>query len=88
MIITLNKEFTIELESGKTATAEVIITATFDTSYGADADGNRGSSGWFIDDIEFAVPETYDDGSLMKEGYEFAELLNEVVDEYEWSFSA
>src|ERR1035441_8287552 len=52
----------IELNSGKAFEIEVTVTGVYDAHYGADADGNRGMGAWFLDDLEFELPEVDEEG--------------------------
>lgn len=69
--MTKEKEMTFTLSGGRKVTMLVTTNWTHDPNYGADADGNRGVSTWFLDDIFFVVPEEDNDGTpLSKEDIE------------------
>lgn len=85
----LNKAFTVELESGKILTVEVTASGYFESDYGADADGNRGVGMWFVDDIEYTLPKVDEKGEVLtdEELDELDEVLNEEIDNFTWEFS-
>ena len=83
------KAFTVELESGKVVTVEVTASAEFDSSYGADADGNRGMGMYFMDDVEYTLPKVDEKGEALTDDEmdELDNALNEEIDGYSWEFS-
>ena len=60
------KKYTIDV-NGLDVTVEVTASATYDPSYGADADGNRGVGMWEIEDLMYEIPETSDNGTFLTE---------------------
>ena len=82
---TITKEFEeIELSSGKVVNLSITVTGVHESHYGADADGNRGVSKWFIDDWSHEVE--CDDELNDDESVEAAEKAEELVDETDWDF--
>ena len=86
------QEFTVTLSTGKNVTAEFEANVFTDNNYGADADGNRGMSMDFVEDIEPTVPYSDpnwlkdDDGNALSEAEkaEAIELLEKLADGAEW----
>lgn len=86
------KSFTITTKSGKTITAEVEVSMTYDPCSGADADGNRGVGEWFFDELGLTVPITGsewnndDNGNILtqEEKVEAEELLCNKASEDDW----
>ena len=78
---TLQKYYTVEIPGDKTVTAEMIATFVYDSSYGADADGNRGMGVWFVDDVYPTHEIAYDDDGrrLTREEIELAQDLLEIL---------
>lgn len=68
------KEITVTLKSGREVTSNVLVTYSEEHGYGADADGNRGISATFIDNIECGDLEEGDDGEPLS--------LDEKVEAY------
>lgn len=85
-MIKYTEDFLIELSSGAPCTVEVTVEINLDDEYGADADGNRGTPVYFIDEVFFDIPYLDDDGlPLMPEDREELEerLLN-AAEKYNW----
>jgi hypothetical protein len=89
----LTKEFTIALPSGKTVTAEVETEWAYESSYGADADGNRGVGMTTMEDHHLVIPVDDPRWELDDQGYPLTEiekfqaeklLLNKAYDD-EWA---
>ena len=86
----VEKEISVELKSGKIVTVEVTAIGSYDSNYGADADGNRGMGVWFLDDVEFKIPEVADDGSGLHnlEMKEAEDLLNIRLESEDFEFGS
>lgn len=86
----ITKELTIELDDGREFTIEVTATASYDSNYGADADGNRGMGVWDREDDEFTIPDVDAEGyrldSVEKE--ELEKKLNLEIERQDWDFSS
>jgi hypothetical protein len=83
-----SREFTVELKSGKQVTAEVSITFSHDSNYGADADGNRGVPMDFTDDVYVCDTLDKDDEGeelLPEEINEADGLLCAAAEDHDWS---
>lgn len=93
------KMIEVTLASGKGVEAQVEISWFTDHHHGADADGNRGMSATFIDDIHFTVPEVDIDGDALSvvekaeaenlltqaaENVDISEFEDEFSDDYGW----
>ena len=83
---TITREYEeIELSSGKIVNISVSVSGIHEANYGADIDGNRGVSRWFIDDFEFEA--SCEDGELDDaEQAEVAEKVEELVFDDDWDF--
>lgn len=84
---TIFKELTVELNNEKQVTVEVEVTGSRER-YGDDADGNRGSWEWFVQDVDFSMPSFDDDNNPLDhdEKNEVEKLISERVDEESWNF--
>lgn len=49
----------------KTITIPIEFEWFHEPNYGADADGNRGISTWFLDDAFYEIPEKTDEGLIL-----------------------
>ena len=76
------KEITLTVNN-KPVTLELRAIAYCDSNYGADADGNRGMSVWFIDEVLWDLPEIDDDGNPLSEEEKqtLDNLLNTKIDD-------
>lgn len=88
MDTTITKEITVELDDERSVTLEVTVTGEHDSHYGADADGNRGASMWFIGDTEYTLPEKDDNEDLLsKEDKELLKKkLEKEIEDTDWDF--
>lgn len=90
---TVCKEFTVTLISGKIVTAIVEVELSYESNYGADADGNRGIGASFVENICLTMPiddvswELDDNGIRLNqiEKEEAERAILEMADEYDWS---
>jgi hypothetical protein len=82
----VNRTWTVKLKSKKLVTVDAVIMGVYDSSYGADADGNRGMGVWLVEDAEFEVPEVADDGTPLtnQEMAEIEDLINSNINEDEF----
>jgi hypothetical protein len=78
--------FTIYLLSGAAVTVDVEVDLDYDENYGADADGNRGTTVYSIDEVFFDTPDLDDDGELLSDAdkAEFEDRLMAQVEYYRW----
>lgn len=51
----------------KTVTLPIVFEWFHEPNYGADADGNRGISTWFLDDAFYEIPDNSDEGVVLSE---------------------
>lgn len=95
---TIVRTKTINLSTGASVEVDIKVVGHNDPHYGADIDGNRGASTWFIDshshsltddDVELTDEELSElDEEIEKivyeeENWDFEEALEEDYDEYE-----
>jgi hypothetical protein len=73
----MKKSFSVKFE-GIEYEGEVEIEMSHDANYGADADGNRGISQWFVDELE--VLNCYDESGMEIEVDEIPGLEKAVED--------
>lgn len=80
--MTSTKEITVTVNN-KQVTLDLYAKAYYDPNYGADADGNRGTGVYFIDEVTWETPECDDDGNKLSEEEKrtLNELLNTKVDD-------
>lgn len=85
---TISREITVELDSGQSVTLEVEVYGNFEENYGADSDGNRGISTWFIDDIEYELPDFDDNGQELtaEQKVEACVLIDNQISRERWNF--
>lgn len=85
----VTKEITVELDEDRSVTIEVEVVGTYDSHYGADADGNRGMGVWFVDDTFYTIPDKDDNEELLtKEDKELVkDKLDKEIDDTDWDFS-
>ena len=83
------KDLTVYTNNDKSVTVNVEVRAYLDSHYGADADGNRGTRKWLIDDVIFEVPNTDDDGYPLSqdEKNQVEKLVDEKVGSESWDFN-
>jgi hypothetical protein len=79
-------DFYVELDSGIEVTVYVEVDITYDSDYGADADGNRGSDVYFIDDLRYIIPDRDDnDVELTAEDKKDLErILEDKIHGFDW----
>lgn len=79
------KEITVTVNN-KQVTLDLYASTYYDSNYGADADGNRGTGMWFIDDVTWETPEHDDDGNKLteEEKKSLNKLLNTKVNEIDF----
>lgn len=85
----VTKSLTIELNSGKSFEVDVTAVGLYDSNWGADADGNRGMGVWLLEDLEYDLPDTDDEG-LRLTNEEMIELATQVelkANDQAWVFS-
>jgi len=80
----VTREFELELKDGRTVNVTVTVEGSHDPDYGADADGNRGVSMWFIEDHSYEADEELN----AEEKKEVDALVDSLVDEEEWDFDS
>ena len=66
-MISETMDLTVTLKNGKKISAEVEVHYCIDNNYGADADGNRGVSALFIEDVIVDDLTHDDDGNPLTE---------------------
>ncbi len=79
-----DKEF--KLDSGKVVTVDLTIVGEYDPNYGADADGNRGSSMWFIEHFSYELQS--DEEIDQEEKEELDEKVEDFVYAESWDFES
>lgn len=84
----VTKDLTVSISSGEDVTVEVTVSAYNERHYGADADGRRGESAWFIDDVSFEIPNCDNSNNTLSqdEKNEVEKLIDEKVNEESWNF--
>lgn len=82
------KDLTVHTKDDQQVTVVVEVRAHLDRHYGADADGNRGSREWLIDDVIFEVPSADDFGDILSQDSqnEVEKLVHEKVEDTSWNF--
>jgi len=76
------REFEIELEDGRLLNVGVTVEADHEANYGADYDGNRGVSEWFISDHSWECDEELSES----EKSEVDKQVEDLVNEESWDF--
>lgn len=80
----ITKEFEVELKDGRTVNVTVTVEGSHDPDYGADADGNRGVSMWFIEGHSYEADEELNSADKV----EVDALVDSLVDDEEWDFDS
>jgi hypothetical protein len=85
----VTKKLTVESNSGKSFEIEVTAVGEYDNNHGADADGNRGTSGWTVKEFDYELPDTDEDTNVLSldELHELDIALNKQALKEEWAFS-
>lgn len=83
---TITKTKTIDLSSGTNVEVEITVNGCNDPNYGADIDGNRGTSVWFIDSHSYELTDE-DIELTSEEEQELDDEIEKIVYESEeWDF--
>lgn len=87
---TISRNLTIETKADKIVKVEVHVEGQYDSHFGADADGSRGTGRWHIIDVKFEVPDFDYDGYPISqnEKNEVEKLVGEKVDAQSWDFGS
>lgn len=69
-------------------TVDIVVYGVYESDYGADADGNRGISAWFIEDYEYMIPDVSDDGTQLEtvQKEKLKLVVQNLIENHDWDF--